>query len=237
MIRTATWFPAALLALVAVLATSAPGGAADLQGRSDKKVLHNASVQEIIEQLSGGEKRPRYRGLTIGPAATQASREPESGCYTVGTAAKTRGLTVMAAPAKPHSGAQGEMVASAAPNATGSGTDCHPGFISLIHFAYDSSRLQPAARHELDKIAAALRSPALDGDRFVIAGHTDGAGSDAYNLTLSARRAAAVVRYLSDRGVGAGRMIPEGRGERELLDKKDPLSAVNRRVEIINASR
>ncbi len=236
MIRTTLCFPAAVLALAAVLATSVPARAAEMQDRPEKKVLHNASVQEIIKQLSGEKKGPRYRGLTIGAPVKEASRKPDSGCYAVGSTVKTRGLTVTAEPPKPHSGGKGQEVASAAPQPAASGTGCHPGYISLIRFAYDSARLEPTARSELDKIATALRSPALEGDRFVIAGHTDGAGSDAYNLTLSARRAVSVVHYLSERGVNADRMLPEGRGERELLDKADPLSAVNRRVEIINAS-
>lgn len=214
-------FPAAIFAFAAILIASTTAQGADPQPPPEKKVLHNASVQEIIDQLSGGKKQPRYRGLTIGPSADQANRKPTSGCYTVGKTTKTRGLTVVASPPKPQAG----------------GTDCHPGYISLIHFPYDSAQLESAARLELDKIAAALRSPSLKGDRFVIAGYTDSAGSDAYNLILSARRAASVVRYLSGRGVGAERMIPVGRGERELLDKADPLSAVNRRVEIINASQ
>jgi OmpA-OmpF porin, OOP family len=226
----------AALAVVAALASAGPAAAADLQGGSGKKVLHNASVQEIVEQLSRGRQKPKTRGLTIAPPAGHADAMPESGCYVAGARAKARGLTVMPEP-QSQTGAHGAMVASAAPGAAVAGTDCHPGYISLIHFAYDSSRLQAESKRELDNIASALKTPVLEQDRFVIAGHTDSAGSDPYNLALSERRAAAVVRYLASRSVDTGRLIAEGRGERELLDKKDPLSAINRRVEIINASR
>ena len=136
---------------------------------------------------------------------------------------------------KSQATAHGSQVASAESGMAGA--DCHPGYISLIHFGYDSARLESMSKHELDNIAKALTAPVLKGDKFVIAGHTDAAGSDPYNLSLSERRAAAVVHYLESRGVAAERLIAEGRGERELLDQKDPLGAVNRRVEIINASR
>ncbi len=192
-----------------------------------KKILHNPTVAEIVDQLSRGKQKhmPRMRGLTVGPPATQtASAAPSSGCYAVGARTATRGLTVMAD-------------AASHPGASAGTEDCHPGFISLIRFGYNSARLEPVSKGELDKVAAALHVPALQDDKFVIAGHTDAAGSDTYNMTLSERRAASVVRYLAQHGVDKSRLVAEGRGETELLDKKDPLSAVNRRVEIINASR
>lgn len=46
-----------------------------------------------------------------------------------------------------------------------------------------------------------------------INGHTDNVGDDAMNLDLSNRRAAAVKKYLADKGVAEGRMTARGFGE------------------------
>jgi outer membrane protein OmpA-like peptidoglycan-associated protein len=67
-----------------------------------------------------------------------------------------------------------------------------------------------------------------------IVGHTDSTGSDAVNDPLSLRRAESVRNYLSDRGVGAGRIEVAGRGSREPVASNDTAEgrAKNRRVEI-----
>ncbi|MBI2967160.1 MAG: OmpA family protein [Bacteroidetes bacterium] len=46
-----------------------------------------------------------------------------------------------------------------------------------------------------------------------ISGHTDSKGSDDYNMNLSQQRAAAVVKYLSDKGIEPARIVPKGYGE------------------------
>jgi OOP family OmpA-OmpF porin len=66
-----------------------------------------------------------------------------------------------------------------------------------------------------------------------IRGHTDSSGDDAANLDLSQRRAEAVMRYLSDRGVEAIRMTATGLGETMPVADNNTASgrARNRRVE------
>ena len=66
-----------------------------------------------------------------------------------------------------------------------------------------------------------------------VEGHTDSRGSDSYNLSLSQRRAEAVVRYLVSKGVPGDRLIPKGFGEIHPVDTNDTRAgrAANRRVE------
>jgi outer membrane protein OmpA-like peptidoglycan-associated protein len=47
----------------------------------------------------------------------------------------------------------------------------------------------------------------------LIAGHTDAAGSDEYNLILSRERAQAVRTYLIEHGIAPDRLIAKGYGE------------------------
>ena len=70
--------------------------------------------------------------------------------------------------------------------------------------------------------------------RFMVEGHTDNTGSEAFNLTLSKKRASAVVDYLTEKGVDAGRLDSTGYGEKTPLDsnKTKEGRANNRRVEI-----
>jgi outer membrane protein OmpA-like peptidoglycan-associated protein len=69
---------------------------------------------------------------------------------------------------------------------------------------------------------------------FVIEGHTDSDGSDAYNQTLSNSRAASVVTYLTSIGMSADRMSSVGYGESRPIatNKTRAGKQQNRRVEI-----
>ena len=66
-----------------------------------------------------------------------------------------------------------------------------------------------------------------------INGHTDNVGDDTKNLDLSEKRAQAVKKYLSDKGVEGSRMNAKGYGETiPVADNKTaPGRAKNRRVE------
>ncbi|MBM0106339.1 OmpA family protein [Steroidobacter sp. S1-65] len=84
--------------------------------------------------------------------------------------------------------------------------------LPLVAFDHDSDRLQPQAFATLDQAAATLRlNPDL---RIEVAGHTDGLGSEAYNLRLSQRRAETVRRYLIEKGV-TNELRVRGYGESE----------------------
>jgi outer membrane protein OmpA-like peptidoglycan-associated protein len=105
-------------------------------------------------------------------------------------------------------------------------------FESGLLFPYDSDVLTPAAQQNLATFAASLDK--YPGTDIVIVGHTDSNGSDAYNLTLSERRANAAVNYLVSRGVDRARLRAAGRGESEPVASNDTDAGrqQNRRVEM-----
>ena len=105
-------------------------------------------------------------------------------------------------------------------------------FDSGILFDFNSDALKPAARSNLDNLAANL---ATFGDsKLVLVGHTDSVGTAQYNQTLSERRSRSVANYLITKGVPSVRVESNGRGEAEPIQPNDTESgrAANRRVEV-----
>ncbi len=116
------------------------------------------------------------------------------------------------------------------PGATGSGV--LPDL--RILFPFNSAALTPEATRQLDELGRALQSNELAAFRFEVAGHTDASGPDGYNVDLSERRADAVTVYLErDHGIEPRRLEARGYGKSHLLDAANPVSARNRRVEIV----
>src|SRR5262245_22482057 len=154
-------------------------------------------------------------GVDAPPAAAQSKNEIIK--TLVPMRSPTRGISVESATAAP--GAEKNL----------------PKINLTINFEPDSERLTPTGQKLLDELGEALQDPSLKPFRFMIAGHTDGVGSDLYNLQLSERRAAAVKRYLVGKSqVEEARLTTVGYGKSRPLDAANPMSAENRRVEIIN---
>lgn len=107
-----------------------------------------------------------------------------------------------------------------------------PGVDLVVHFEFDSARLQRASVPLLEKLAAAMQDPRLKEARFRVEGHTDARGGAAYNQSLSLRRAQSVAGFLESKGVSRARLEPVGKGFAEPLDKADPTAPENRRVRI-----
>ena len=97
-------------------------------------------------------------------------------------------------------------------------------FESGLMFDYNSDVLREAARKNLATLAASLgKYPNTD---VMIVGHTDATGPDAYNMTLSERRASAA-SATSQRRASRPRLRSTGRGEAEPIAQND--SEMNRR--------
>ncbi len=107
--------------------------------------------------------------------------------------------------------------------------------VSMPDVLFDSGSytLKPAARERLARISGiVLAYPDL---RLEIEGHTDSVGSDAYNQTLSEKRAASVRDYLMNNGVSINNVIARGLGKGNPVADNATAAGrkLNRRVEMI----
>ncbi len=108
-------------------------------------------------------------------------------------------------------------------------------------FDFGSADLKPEARLSLLKLAAIIQTNS--GAVFRLIGHTDSIGTEEANQELSEARAAAVKTWLVETlRVDGKDILPEGRGEREMLPGTNPdgtaeEQAGNRRVEIHKTKR
>jgi outer membrane protein OmpA-like peptidoglycan-associated protein len=103
-----------------------------------------------------------------------------------------------------------------------------------IYFTFNSDVLRPESEPTLKEIADVLKKHS--DWKLGVNGHTDGIGSDDYNLDLSKRRAAAVRAALVTRyGIAGTRLTTAGYGKTEPKDTNATLEgrAKNRRVELV----
>ena len=90
---------------------------------------------------------------------------------------------------------------------------------------------------QVTELGKALTSADLKDRTFILAGFTDGKGSETYYQGLSERRADAVRQFLSKKyGIEAGNLVTVGYGHTLLKDPANPFAADNRRVQVINAA-
>jgi len=129
-------------------------------------------------------------------------------------------------------GRAGTLATASAAAAAAVSEAARPQALSLpVPFAFDSADILPSAKAQLDAIAAGIRMLPVT-QKVVIEGHTDAAGTEQYNETLSQRRAQAVRRYLvATHGIDGSRLQAVGLGEHDPLPGSDPLAGENRRVQ------
>lgn len=105
-----------------------------------------------------------------------------------------------------------------------------------IIFGYDSAELTDTAKEQLKPVGEALASEKLKNLSFIVEGHTDAVGGQAYNKTLSEERAASVKQFLVKTfNIEPSHIKIIGKGKSDLLDPNNPDSEVNRRVRIVTA--
>ncbi|MBN2537506.1 OmpA family protein, partial [candidate division WOR-3 bacterium] len=103
-----------------------------------------------------------------------------------------------------------------------------------VYFDFDKATIRPESRPALEKAAQIMKeNPGIEVE---IQGHTDAIGSSAYNMTLSRRRAQAVVNYLVIQfTIARDRFDAIGYGETKPVASNDTEEGrqLNRRVEFV----
>lgn len=102
---------------------------------------------------------------------------------------------------------------------------------NAILFAKGSDKLESSSNDVLNSILEALnQEPNM---KLKITGHTDSDGDEKKNLTLSKKRAEAVKKWLTARGISAARLQTDGKGESQPVadNSSESGKAQNRRVE------
>jgi outer membrane protein OmpA-like peptidoglycan-associated protein len=170
---------------------------------------------QIVRALA--PKKPLTRGLSIATPADQAVSAGQGKFIDSLRNRPTRSLS---------SGERDQLAEIA---------QTKPNIDMEITFDYNSANISAAAQPAIQALGRALSNPDLKGSTFVVAGHTDAAGGEAYNQGLSERRADSVKRYLVEKfGLAGSDLVTVGYGESRLKDAAHPLDAANRRVQVVN---
>lgn len=184
----------------------------------------SAGVAAAAEQVSSDQilralapKKPVNRSLSMTPPAEPAVSASEGKFVDSLRNRKTRSLST----------GEREQIASIA--------ETKPNIDLEITFGYNSATISPQAKPAVEALGKALSSNELKGSTFVIAGHTDGVGGDAYNQDLSERRADAIKRYLTETyGLAGADLVTVGYGKSKPKDAAAPMDPANRRVQVVN---
>ncbi len=111
------------------------------------------------------------------------------------------------------------------------------GMSMEIIFGYNSAELTAEAKEQLKPVGEALASETLKNLSFVVEGHTDAVGGQAYNKTLSEERAASVKQFLVKTfNIEASHIQIIGKGKSDLFDPNNPASEKNRRVRFVTVT-
>jgi len=177
----------------------------------------DVTEDQILKALAP-EKKPLTRSLSMGPpAADPAAAEAEGKFVQSLRNRSTRSLSM---------GERAQITTMVKDK---------PKIDLEINFDYNSDRVSAKSLPSVQALGRALANPDLKGSTFIVAGHTDAAGSDAYNQELSERRADSIKRYLVEKsGISSTDLVTVGYGKTQLKDPANPLADVNRRVQVVN---
>lgn len=174
----------------------------------------DVTADTIVRAL---QPKPLTRSLSVTPAQDPAATAAEGRFVASLRNRKTRSLS---------SGEREEIATIAAEK---------PNVDLVITFDYDSADISASSLPSVQSLGKALTDPNLKGSTFVVAGHTDGVGGDAYNQELSERRADSIKRYLVDKfGIASNDLITVGYGKSKPKDPNAPMDPANRRVQVVN---
>ena len=177
---------------------------------------NNVTEDQILQALTPVKKAPLTRGLSIAPQADPAA------------AAEGRLLqNIRGRATRSLSASEREEISAIAKD--------KPNIDLEITFDYNSADISTKSLPSVQALGKALTNPDLKGSTFVVAGHTDAAGGEAYNQDLSERRADSIKRYLTGKySIAAADLVTVGYGKSKLKDPANPLAEMNRRVQVVN---
>lgn len=103
--------------------------------------------------------------------------------------------------------------------------------LNNVFFERSKAVLLPESKAELDRLADVLKNN--PGIHIELSGHTDNIGNPDINLALSEERVKAIQKYLTDKGIDAGRLSGKGYGGTMPVASNDSEASrkLNRRVE------
>jgi outer membrane protein OmpA-like peptidoglycan-associated protein len=178
----------------------------------------NVTEDQILRALAP-EKKPLTRGLSAGP---QTTVDPAAAASEGKLVQKFRGRS-----SRSLSATEREEIAAVVKD--------KPKIDLEINFDYNSADISAKSLASVQALGRALTNNDLKGSTFVVAGHTDAAGSEGYNQDLSERRADSIKRYLVDKyGINGTDLVTVGYGKSKLKDPGQPLAEANRRVQVVN---
>jgi outer membrane protein OmpA-like peptidoglycan-associated protein len=202
--------------LTAALSMLAIGAALSF-GMGKAIAADDVTEDQIVRALAPAKKPPLTRGLSVAPQADQAAAAAEGRLLQNIRGRATRSL----------SASEREEISAIAKD--------KPNIDLEITFDYNSADISTKSLPSVQALGKALTNPDLKGSTFVVAGHTDAAGGEAYNQDLSERRADSIKRYLTGKySIAAADLVTVGYGKSKLKDPANPLAEVNRRVQVVN---
>ncbi len=113
----------------------------------------------------------------------------------------------------------------------------------FIEFDFAKGAINEDSKAQLDTVADVFKKDIMKPYKFIIQGHTDTVGGDAYNMRLSEGRAKSVEDYLLNQSVPADAVfLVEGKGETQTLAREDgetdeAWQSRNRRVVFISCDK
>ena len=170
------------------------------------------------DQILGALKpKSATRGLSVGPQVDTAAQAKEAGFVDTLRNRKTRSLSL---------GERQEIAEIAATK---------PKIDLEIRFDYNSADISKSSMPAVQELGKALSDASLKGSTFVVAGHTDAIGGEAFNQDLSERRADTIKKYLTEKyGLNGSDLVTVGYGKTQPKDPNAPMDPINRRVQVVN---
>ena len=179
--------------------------------------LAGSDTVPAAQILNALKPKSATRGLSAGTQVDPAASAKEASFLSTVRNRQTRSLSM----------GERQEIADIAAN--------KPNIDLEIHFDYNSAEIAKGSTEAVQELGKALSDASMKGSTFVLAGHTDAIGSEAYNQDLSERRADTIKKYLVEHyGLNGSDLVTVGYGKTRPKDPNAPMDPTNRRVQVVN---